>query len=239
MSIEEKLLTIDDVIDQQLFYHHFQPIWDIINWKILGYKILLRSESKNFEDLVHRSVKNYVLYQLNTASIMRAISLSSKALGSISNKLLFINILPSTITHQSFLDFIEEIIKKTAIYKQIVFEINEFELTTNFDLLYQVITTLRKKGFRIAVDDFWKGSMGLRNMLELEVDFVKFDKYFSQKLSVSPKKQKFIELVHNFCKENNSQVIIEGIEYPSDLAILKILGIPYAQGFLLGKPIPI
>ena len=39
-----------------------------------------------------------------------------------------------------------------------------------------------------------------------------------------------------FTRETNSALIAEGIETPEELATLKDLGVPYGQGYLLGRP---
>jgi len=38
------------------------------------------------------------------------------------------------------------------------------------------------------------------------------------------------------CVESASQTIAEGVETESELAALRTLGVPFAQGYLLGRP---
>jgi EAL domain-containing protein (putative c-di-GMP-specific phosphodiesterase class I) len=61
-------------------------------------------------------------------------------------------------------------------------------------------------------------------------------KDFSVNLSASKKKQRWIELIVEYCKDANVQLVLEGIEKSEDLATAKALGVSIGQGYLLGKP---
>jgi|GEM_PF-5994233 len=50
-----------------------------------------------------------------------------------------------------------------------------------------------------------------------------------------PKKQKVIKFLLDFC-DDNTKVIVEGIETLADMKTTCELGVPLGQGFFLGKP---
>ena len=93
-------------------------------------------------------------------------------------------------------------------------------------------------GFRLAIDDLGNGSSSLRKVVELQPDFVKLDKYFSENLSLSIRKQRLIKLLVEFCK-GDSQIVLEGIEQKEDHDIGKKLGVDLGQGYYIGKPKPL
>jgi EAL domain-containing protein (putative c-di-GMP-specific phosphodiesterase class I) len=147
---------------------------------------------------------------------------------------LFLNVFPSTLTNPLFPTFVNKIIDEYGIScQQIILEINEGEIA-ELDIIKNVITYLKNLGIAIAIDDFGKGNSSIMTLIELSPDFVKLDRYFMDDLT--DKKLDVIQYLLHFCKKYNSNLIIEGIEEKASLALLKSIGVQYAQGYLLGRP---
>lgn len=97
------------------------------------------------------------------------------------------------------------------------------------------ISVLKKKGFLVASDDTGTRGGSLQRIIELDVDYVKLDRYFSTDLAQSVNKQKVISLLFHFFNDEK-RIILEGIETAKDLEVAKSIGIELGQGFLLGRP---
>ncbi|MBM7589775.1 EAL domain-containing protein (putative c-di-GMP-specific phosphodiesterase class I) [Brevibacillus fulvus] len=150
--------------------------------------------------------------------------------------LLFLNVFPSTLLQRKFLNFFEKFLTHPAIWgKRVVLEINEGEAVAETKQMQQVINYLRMNGVRVAIDDVGKGAATLQNVIELEPEYLKLDRYFAKGLSTSANKQKLIGALVEYCR-NQTHLVLEGIEQPEDLAVAKLLGIQIAQGYLLGRP---
>ncbi|UOF92822.1 EAL domain-containing protein [Fodinisporobacter ferrooxydans] len=214
----------------------YQPIWDISSWDVMGYESFFRSDwNSNPEEVFQSAMKTNHIYELDTKSIIKAASTFHRVYET-NKTMLFLNIFPSTMLNPEFFSFIEQLIHQTTISCQhIVFEINESEKIENTQLFLEAMLRLKNYGFLLAMDDVGKGETSIQKLFELKPDFIKIDKYFSNDLSFSDKKQKFIRFLVDVCKDHG-KVILEGIEKPEDLAAAKSLGVPIAQGFLLGKP---
>ena len=52
-------------------------------------------------------------------------------------------------------------------------------------------------------------------------------------------KQDLLEALLSFARKMNTKVIAEGIETREELKILQTLGVPFGQGFLLARPMPV
>ena len=76
----------------------------------------------------------------------------------------------------------------------------------------------------------------MKSIIELNPDFIKLDKYYIEDLYKSEQKQDLIHSLLNYCEKFNSKLIVEGVEDKVNLALLKGMGIQYAQGYLLGMP---
>ncbi|OLO38169.1 hypothetical protein BTR23_11750 [Alkalihalophilus pseudofirmus] len=229
---------MNNLISEENFYHHFQPIYDLNNWRILGFEVLLRSKLfPNPEATFIEARKEKKLYELDSGSIHKAISTYRSAGLTKSKGKLFLNIFPSTLLHPNFPTFLNKIIADDVLHsQQIVLEISESEINNKIDELKQKVSVLKNLGFLIAIDDTGKGYSNAQSIVELDPDFLKLDRYFSKDLHLSKKKQSYIQLLNNYSVLNGCSVILEGIETPSELAVAKTLNIQYGQGFILGKP---
>ena len=52
-------------------------------------------------------------------------------------------------------------------------------------------------------------------------------------------KQDLLEALMSFARKMHTKVIAEGIETREELRVLQSLGVPYGQGFLLARPMPV
>lgn len=221
-------------------HHVFQPIYHLKNNEIYGYELLLRSASHpNPEKFFSLAKKNNQLYEVDMISIEEAFQTIEKHKQILEDKYLFINIFPSTLLHKDFLLKFGSLQAKNKIdANHIVFEVNEAEKAENLEDLNHILNELKSYGFQIALDDLGKGEFTFRSIVELEPTIAKIDRFFSQGLKESSKKQKLLKLLLEFF-ESDSRVILEGLEYEEDLESAKSLGITFGQGFLLGKPEPL
>lgn len=122
--------------------------------------------------------------------------------------------------------------------KDIVIEITEGSSINDFDALRKVIDTYRAMGFGIALDDLGEGFSSLRLWSEIAPDFVKIDKHFIRNIHNDPIKLEFVRAIQKIATESGGLTIAEGIETRDELAVVKDLKINYAQGYLLGRPLP-
>lgn len=234
-EITEEIL--DKVMKEKNFHHVCQPLYDLKNWQVFGYEVLIRCELfENPEQLFKCAMQHNRLYELDTSSILHA-TLMNDHFSSMWHTKWFINVYPSTLIHPSFHSILKRLGEASIPGKNLVFEINEIGTETDLELLKRAVKCLKTK-YAVALDDVGKGEATLRAIIELEPDYIKLDRYFSVGLSASAAKQKLIRTLVEFCRDSNICLVLEGIEESEDLAIAKALGIHVGQGFLLGKPAP-
>lgn len=231
------LYPIKSLINDEQFYHDFQPIIDIQNGRMIGYEVLFRSKAtqnplKTFE----AARKENLLFELDSRSIKKAISSYQNAGYSKKEGYIFVNIFPSTILNPAFPSFVENILLKFSSTQHIVFEISESEIIYDYKIFQHIIFQLKGLGCLIAIDDVGAGNSSMKSIIELEPDYIKLDMYFSEDLNKNIKKQRAVYTYLNYCNETNTKLILEGIEVESDLLTSKKLGVHFAQGYLLGKP---
>lgn len=229
------------MLEKDLFFHMFQPIYNLTNWQKTGMEVLFRSSlfaQPQYPFQIAR--KNQCLYELETKSMEKLFAEYRKANGKMVGRRLFINVYPSTLANCAFRSFILIQLEKNELSpNQIVFEINEDETVTDSQLLKEAIENLKETGCQIAIDDVGKGAASMRNLVELEPQFVKLDMYFAKDLAFSAHKQEMVKSISTFCENIGALLILEGLETAEDLAAAKSLGVKYGQGYILGRPAPL
>ncbi len=117
------------------------------------------------------------------------------------------------------------------------FEISERHLADDPDETLEALHKLHRVGVRLAVDDFGTGASSMPYLRELPVDAVKIDRRFVTDLAAGDETiaRSVIDLARNL----ELQVVAEGVESASALARLRELGCDVAQGYHLGRPMPI
>jgi EAL domain-containing protein (putative c-di-GMP-specific phosphodiesterase class I) len=228
------------VIEGQTFEHVYQPLWNLENWSIFGYESLIRVANRDVQNVQHlfqKAREEGCLYEFDTASIKNAIS--HFPFSNINKKLLFLNIYPSTILHDRFKCFLDDLVNQFPVVSgRIVFELNETkeeEEIWEIPELKEKIQMIKNYGFHIAIDDVGRGASTLQKIIEFQPSYIKLDRYFAKDLASNKEKQQIVALLANYCYKKMT-LVLEGIEKEVDLAQAKLLRVPAAQGYILGKP---
>ncbi|MDQ0199184.1 EAL domain-containing protein [Neobacillus ginsengisoli] len=236
-------MSIQQVIENEDFYHVFQPIFEINNWSKIGYEVLLRTSfSANPEIAFQEAKREKRLFELDSLSMQKAVR-SYFSEGPQTDGYLFINVFPSSIVHPDFLSVLKTILTEKSLHShqentKIVLEIAESEIIsdTHFEAFKEKIAQIKEHGILIAIDDIGKGYNALQLLIEIAPNFLKLDRYFAKDLCQSKQKQTMIDLLIKYCDQYNCKLILEGIEKDVELAAAKYIGVRFTQGYLLGRP---
>lgn len=121
---------------------------------------------------------------------------------------------------------------------RITVEITERDIVENPAELAHALGYLRARGARIALDDFGNGHSNFEMWNELHPESVKIDRYLVNGLARSAEKLAIVRALCSVAETLGAELVGEGVEQAEDLRMLRELGITYAQGYLLGLPLP-
>lgn len=150
---------------------------------------------------------------------------------------LSINTHPESLTAPEFVDAVIAEQRRVAVLgHSICLELVEFGDCRDRDVLVKNAARLRAEGVLIALDDF-----GSRlNFFDLcaagIVDAIKIDTSVISGLHLDRNKRAIVESVHTLAAGLGATVVAEGVETLKELAVLKDIGIDFAQGFYFHKP---
>ena len=107
----------------------------------------------------------------------------------------------------------------------------------NYEEINAKLASLQKIGIKVSIDDFGVGYSSLAREGELNIDYLKIDKLFVDKLlRVTPDKAiagDIIAIAHR----RGHRVIAEGVEHELQVQYLAKHHCDYIQGFLFSKPL--
>jgi diguanylate cyclase (GGDEF)-like protein len=122
---------------------------------------------------------------------------------------------------------------------RLVVEITETRRIPDMPRAIEVAERLRRRGVRVALDDFGSGYNALAQLHSLPVDIVKLDSTLTD-VDVSPERAGALcRSVLAICAELGIAVVAEGIETPARARGLAALGCHLGQGYLFGQPRPV
>ncbi|KIG03006.1 GGDEF domain-containing protein [Caballeronia concitans] len=120
--------------------------------------------------------------------------------------------------------------------KRLVIELTEQSRIPDLDVFAASVNAVRASGARFAVDDYGVANASLSLWAHLAPHYVKVDRYFIHGIAQNAVKFEAVKSMVSFANATGTLLIAEGVESPADLRIVRDLGIPFAQGFLLGRP---
>jgi len=122
---------------------------------------------------------------------------------------------------------------------RMVLEITEHEAIEDYGALGVALASLRERGIRVSIDDAGAGFASLRHTVMLRPDIVKIDISITRGIDRDRPKRALASALISFAEELGMEVVAEGIETVEELETLVELGVPFGQGFLLGRPAPL
>lgn len=119
---------------------------------------------------------------------------------------------------------------------RIILEITEHQAISSYRAIAEVLTPLRKRGLRIAVDDTGAGYSSFRHILQIKPDIIKLDVSIARGIDRDPARRALASALISFASEIGSQLVAEGVETPGELRSLRELGVTLIQGHIMARP---
>lgn len=229
-----------DIINNASLTSYFQPIIKADDRTIYGYEALIRGVKEDgalmFPDvLFEKSERNDLNFKLDR--MCRESALKTAATKKIKQKV-FINFLPTSVYDPEFC------LRSTVKWahqlefdpKNIIFEVVETESVRDKEHLIKILNFYKKEGFSIALDDVGEGYSSLNMLVDIRPDIIKIDRNIITNIDQDKLKQSTYRALYNLAKENEIEVLAEGVETKEELATIEGIGVDYVQGYYFGKP---
>jgi EAL domain-containing protein (putative c-di-GMP-specific phosphodiesterase class I)/CheY-like chemotaxis protein len=146
----------------------------------------------------------------------------------------FVNLHPLDLGDEQLVDAQAPL---SRVASRVVLEVTERARLDNVRDVADRVASLRRIGFRIALDDLGGGYAGLTSFAALVPDIVKVDGELVKGLDKDPIKRRLVGSIVSICKELHIPVVAEGIETAAERESAIHAGCELLQGFLIGTPV--
>lgn len=152
----------------------------------------------------------------------------------------YINLSGETINDDSFFDFLSDRLEHYKVEpNRLCFEITESIAIRNLHSAAYMIGFIKRLGCSISLDDFGTGTSSFAYLKYLSIDYLKIDGTFIKDITSDKIDYEIVTAINNICKALDIRVIAEFVETLETEKALKELGIDYAQGYAIQKPVPL
>jgi EAL domain-containing protein (putative c-di-GMP-specific phosphodiesterase class I) len=150
-----------------------------------------------------------------------------------------INASADDITSKGFADDVAAMIEAAGIAPEnVILEVTETKLPTDFAEFLSTLTLLRTKGLNLSIDDFGCGTSTLQQIRQMPFSELKIDSQFVLNVAEDKDNQAIVTSCIDLAAKLGLRTPAEGIEREEDKSFLLANGCEIGQGYLVSRPAP-
>ena len=224
------------------FSLNYQPKYDLREDRITGVEALARwtHPRRGFvsPDLfIGMAEETGHIRPLTEWTVRQAIA-DQRALDAAGQPLMIsVNISGRLLSDSGFADFCLKAVEEWQA--RLCFEITETAVIDNPEKALAIIDRFAAAGIGVSIDDYGSGLSSLAYLKQIRADELKIDKAFILTLDQSGRDALLVKSTIDLAHSLGLKVTAEGVETPTALALLRGMGCDLAQGYLIGRPMPL
>ncbi|MCZ2813064.1 EAL domain-containing protein [Modestobacter sp. VKM Ac-2979] len=206
-----------------------QPIVDLATGLRVGYEALSRFPAAwgKAPDVCFEEAHSVGLgHELELLALRRAADHLAVVEGYVA-----MNISPATLVQPEFAALME-----TLPLDRVLLELSEHDQVADYAALAAVLSPLRARGMRLAIDDVGAGFSSLRHIVITAPDVIKLDRSIVSGVDVDPVLTRLVSSLVEFGHGCGASVVAEGVETAAEASALRGLGVDLGQGWHFGRP---
>jgi diguanylate cyclase (GGDEF)-like protein len=238
----ESLVTLRKALDDKRLFLEYQLIKHITGDSACGFEALVRMKGKDGKTIYPNSfmpaAERYnATWDVDQRVIDRAIAQFKAIKDNFDVGFCSINLTADALNHDQLLSTIKNALTKNDIDgSNFCFEITETNAIANVELASKIISQIRELGSRVSLDDFGTGMSSYSYLKALPVDYLKIDGAFVKNIEEDIVDHAFVKSITDIATAMNIQTVAEWVEHENIVFTLKDIGVDYAQGFGICKP---
>ena len=150
-----------------------------------------------------------------------------------------VNLSARTLEHGDVVNTLRQALHSTGISpQQVILEITETALLSGTGTANRNLGRMRDLGVKLSIDDFGTGYSSLTHLQRTDIDVLKIDQSFVSLMDVDASSATIVTAIIAMGHALGMTLVAEGVERPSQVALLREQGCDAAQGWLFGRPLP-
>lgn len=232
--------SLDEILRGEELTTAFQPILHTTPSGVVpfGYEALARVQGQWLiggpSMLFDYAERRQQLAELNVFAVARSIENAAALPGT---PVLFVNVDPLAFTHPTLIPTLQNASRRACIdCSRIVLEVTERSGFANDDEAGTVFESLRRLGFRFALDDHASAYSHLGVINRIRPSFIKISNTFGTDFEKDETRTCIVRHVVNLAHDLGCEAILEGIEGAATALAAAATGVDLVQGFFFGRP---
>ena len=242
--IKDELFKIVMGKNNKKFYLQYQPIIDLRTNKIHGFEALARFQSKELglvspAEFIPIAEEMQFIVPIGLDILHMACKFIKKLeLAGYDRLNVFVNVSTIQLLRDEFVSDLRALVEGIKINpRNLGIEITESIFMDNCEMVNKKLYALREMGIEISIDDFGTGYSSIYRLRELNVDCIKIDKYFIDKLLKLKTEEVITGDIISMAHKLGCTVIAEGVEHEKQKQYLIDNNCDFVQGYLFSKPL--
>ncbi|WP_295133508.1 EAL domain-containing protein [uncultured Reyranella sp.] len=224
------------------FELHYQPQSSVRTGMVVGYEALLRWNHPVLgrvspTDFIPVAEEHGLMVVIGEWVLRRA---CADATTWPCSRKVSVNVSPRQLGNPGLSALVEQVLRETGLPPhRLEIELTETAIMQNRERGMDTLRHIQALGVSVALDDFGTGYSSLETMRRFRFDKIKLDRFFISELGDREQALAVVRAVLALGRSMSIPVLAEGIETRNQLDILRREGCEEAQGYLLGRPIPL
>ena len=236
---------IEAALEANRFVLYAQPIADLVDTSsIQHYELLIRMEVEDGKIIMPMAfipaAERYgKMLEVDRWVVEHLMSNFHQIQSSSDLPLRFnLNLSGVSLNDETMAGFIRECFTRYKVpYEAITFEVTETAAISNIQSARAFIEYFRTLGCRFALDDFGCGLSSFSYLQNLPVDYLKIDGSFVVDIDVNDINRAMVDAINQIGHVMGIETVCEFVEHEGIVNVLRDIGVDYAQGYYIGKPV--
>jgi predicted signal transduction protein with EAL and GGDEF domain len=236
---------VDRAVPERRVELHYQPIVDVRTTRVVGAEALLRLRDEDRSlvsplEFLAFAEESGAIVPLEQEVLRQACADCTSWREQGHDLSIAVNLSAHQLSHMDDLEvLLREVLTDTGLPPdRLTCEVTEHSLTDTGRGTREGIARLVRSGLHFSVDDFGTGYNSLTYLRLLPVQEIKVDQSFLAGAIADPLSRAIVTAISSLAQDIGIRCVAEGVEDLAQHELLLDLGIPYAQGYLYGRPVP-
>jgi EAL domain-containing protein (putative c-di-GMP-specific phosphodiesterase class I) len=151
-----------------------------------------------------------------------------------------INLSGQSLGDDSLLQFVSQEMDSSGLPAHLLgFEVTESAAVSNHAKAQVFIDALRTRGCKFSLDDFGAGLSSFAYLKAFQVDTLKIDGSFIRDIAQNRISESMVAAITQVAKVMQLETVAEYVESEQIKTFVTRLGVDYAQGHAVGRPVPL
>ena len=148
-----------------------------------------------------------------------------------------VQVSPECLSKASFMTYVKKLIRDYYVNPQnLTLEIDASAIDVGDTKLTEMLRAYQEMGVKLAIDNYGVDNASLLKLQDLEVDFIKIDRSFIDKICDNKKTYEIVKSIIKMAEGLHIDVVAKGVDTVQQQAVLLELKCFYMQGRLFGQP---